>query len=83
MQLYPADGARGYCLGIIADGQQHSATPQARFFLTMTCACEKFHKGEGDAAAYATLTTNGNQVSVTDTQATQTQKFYRVDISLP
>ncbi len=40
-------------------------------------------------AAYATLTTtsplttNGNQVSVNDTQATQTDKFYRVDISLP
>jgi hypothetical protein len=40
-------------------------------------------------AAYATLTTtsalstNGSQVSVNDTQATQTQKFYRVDISLP
>jgi hypothetical protein len=40
-------------------------------------------------AAYATLTTtsalttNGNQVSLNDTQATQTQKFYRVNISLP
>jgi hypothetical protein len=40
-------------------------------------------------ATYATLTTtsllttNGNQVSVNDTQATQTQKFYRIDISLP
>jgi hypothetical protein len=40
-------------------------------------------------AAYATLattsalTTNGNQVSLNDTQATQTDKFYRVDISLP
>ena len=40
-------------------------------------------------AAYATLattgplTTNGNAVSVTDTQATQTDKFYRVDINLP
>jgi hypothetical protein len=40
-------------------------------------------------AAYATLTTTGalttigSQVSVTDTQATQTQKFYRVNISLP
>ncbi len=27
--------------------------------------------------------TNGNQVTVTDTQATQTQKFYRIHISLP
>ena len=41
------------------------------------------------AAAYATLstistlTTNGNQVSLNDTQATQTDKFYRVDINLP
>jgi hypothetical protein len=40
-------------------------------------------------AAYATLTTtsalttNGAQVSLNDTQATQTQKFYRVNISLP
>ena len=40
-------------------------------------------------AAYATLTaispltTNGTQVTLNDTQATQTQKFYRVDISLP
>ena len=40
-------------------------------------------------AAFATLattsalTTNGNQVSLNDTQATQTQKFYRVDINLP
>ncbi len=40
-------------------------------------------------ASYATLTTtsvlttNGNQVSLNDTQATQTQKFYRVNISLP
>jgi hypothetical protein len=39
--------------------------------------------------AYANLTTtsamstNGNQVSLNDTQATQTQKFYRVNISLP
>jgi hypothetical protein len=29
------------------------------------------------------LTTNGSQVSVTDLSATQTQKFYRVNISLP
>jgi len=29
------------------------------------------------------LTTNGGTVSLNDTQATQTQKFYRVDISLP
>jgi hypothetical protein len=40
-------------------------------------------------AVYAPLTTtsvlmtNGNQVSLNDTQATQTQKFYRVNISLP
>jgi len=40
-------------------------------------------------AAYANLTTigamttNGNQVSLNDTQATQTQKFYRVNISVP
>lgn len=40
-------------------------------------------------AAYASLTTtsalvtNGNMVSVTDLGATQTQKFYRVNISLP
>jgi hypothetical protein len=40
-------------------------------------------------AAYATLTTtsmlqtNGNQVSLNDTQAIQTQKFYRVNITLP
>jgi len=40
-------------------------------------------------ATYATLTTtsvlttNGSQVSLNDTQATQTQKFYRVNISLP
>jgi hypothetical protein len=40
-------------------------------------------------AAYATLTTtsvlttNGGTVSLNDTQATQTQKFYRIDISLP
>ena len=40
-------------------------------------------------AAYATLTTigamttNGSQVSLNDTQATQTQKFYRVNISVP
>jgi len=40
-------------------------------------------------AAYVALasvsgpTTNGTQATVIDTQATQTQKFYRVDISLP
>jgi hypothetical protein len=40
-------------------------------------------------AAYANLTTtsalttNGGTVSLNDTQATQTQKFYRVNISLP
>jgi hypothetical protein len=40
-------------------------------------------------ATYANLTTisalstNGSQVSLNDTQATQTQKFYRVNISLP
>jgi hypothetical protein len=40
-------------------------------------------------ATYANLTTtsalatNGNQVSVNDIQATQTQKFYRVNITLP
>jgi hypothetical protein len=39
--------------------------------------------------AYATLTgiggptTNGNQVTVTDLNATQASKFYRIDISLP
>ncbi|MGA2139705.1 MAG: hypothetical protein ABSH14_12665 [Verrucomicrobiia bacterium] len=44
---------------------------------------KNFTTGEGEAAAYATLTTNGTQVSVNDTQATQTQKFYRVDISVP
>ena len=39
--------------------------------------------------AYASLTgfsgpfTNVNQVTVTDLSATQTQKFYRIDISLP
>jgi hypothetical protein len=40
-------------------------------------------------ATFATLTTtsalstNGGTVSLNDTQATQTQKFYRVNISLP
>ena len=29
------------------------------------------------------LTTNGSQVSLNDVGATQTQKFYRVNISLP
>jgi hypothetical protein len=42
-----------------------------------------------NSGAWATLTgmagpvTNANQVTVTDMTATQTQKFYRIDISLP
>ena len=49
----------------------------------------QFNTNFTGGAGYATLTTtsllttNGNQVSVNDTQATQTQKFYRVDINLP
>jgi hypothetical protein len=41
--------------------------------------------GAAYAALTATsaLTTNGSQVTVNDLGATQTQKFYRVDISLP
>jgi hypothetical protein len=42
---------------------------------------------DGDAysnlTTISTVTTNGNQVRVNDTHATQTNKFYRVNISLP
>jgi hypothetical protein len=49
----------------------------------------QFRTNVTGGAAYANLattsalTTNGNQVTVTDLAATQTQKFYRVNISLP
>jgi hypothetical protein len=49
----------------------------------------QFRTNLAGGTAYATLTTtsalttNGGTVSLNDTQATQTQKFYRVDISLP
>jgi hypothetical protein len=29
------------------------------------------------------MATNGNQVTITDTNATPSNKFYRLDISLP
>jgi hypothetical protein len=32
---------------------------------------------------YSGPVTNGNQVTITDTNATQPNKFYRLDISLP
>jgi len=70
----PTQKALTYSPILVGFGQTY--TPQFRTNLT----------GGATYAALTTtsvLTTNGSQVSVNDLSATQTQKFYRVNISLP
>jgi hypothetical protein len=70
----PTEKALAYNPIVIGSGQVYTV----QFSTNLTGGA-----GYANLPTISALATNGNQVSLNDTQAMQTQKFYRVSISVP